>query len=715
MKTKNLLLIGCLFFSFTLFAENVPIEKARKVALNFYFEKYNHYEGELSLNNLRIVATHTEFEGETPCYYVFHLNTGGFVIVSANDCLTPVLGYSFDQNYVNENQPPNVQYWFGQYKDQVIYARENKIEPEKEIIKKWAYYLTDGINQNYSIKESKEVEPMLTTTWDQGFPYNLYCPFDSASGSYTYTGCQGTALAQIAYYWRWPYHGQGHTSYIPETNPQYGVQIADYENTWYRYNEMVDEPKTANTAIAEYIYHFSACWHTEFSIGTSFVGNIFILNHQLACDSLSYHFKLTPSTLLYSDSMTGGEWKSNILNMLDEARPVFYAGYSQYPDIGHFFVCDGYQDEEYFHFNFGWSGSYDGYYTLDNILSFNSHQFCLSLFQPDTSQFNYPFYASGADTLNALEGSITDGSGPVNNYLNNTQASWLIDPQNEMDSVTNITLKVKNCDIGEGDYLKFYDGADNTATLLAEITGNTIPETIESSGNRVFVEFTSNEKNTASGFYLNYSTNLPVFCSGQNVINDSIIRINDGSGRFYYRNNKTCMWVLQPDGCDSSLTLYFDYFDTEAEYDYLKIFDLETQEVLAEYSGYFEEPPAPVVSPNGSMMLLFCTNKNTRGKGWSAHYGDFTGIENQFAPIDFLISPNPASNSIHISLHSRNPETATVSIYNQMGQKMGGEIPLKATVGNNELSLDISSFKNGVYFLQISVDGEMVTKKFIKY
>ena len=78
------------------------------------------------------------------------------------------------------------------------------------------------------------------------------------------------------------------------------------------------------------------------------------------------------------------------------------------------------------------------------------------------------------------------------------------------------------------------------------------------------------------------------------------------------------------------------------------------------------------------------------------------------------IYPNPASHTIHISLLSNNSETATISIYNQMGQKMGDETPFETTAVNNDLSLDISSFRNGVYFLKVDIDGKVVSKKFIK-
>ncbi len=333
--------------------------------------------------------------------------------------------------------------------------------------------------------------------------------------------------------------------------------------------------------------------------------------------------------------------------MLNEDCPIYYKGIPINPP-GHAFVCDGYQDADYFHFNLGWGGQDNGYYTIDNIVGFNYNQEIRTTLCPDTLQFNYPTYATGSDTLRAFEGNITDGSGPVNDYLNNTLVSWLIDPQNEMDSVTDITLYIKRCQICDGDYLRIYDGADNTAPVLAEVIGETYPEELKSTGNKIFVELTSDGENTAQGFHIDYHCEVPTFCSGQEMLTESIKRFNDGSGLFYYQNNNNCMWLLQPEGCDSSLTLYFDYFDTEAEKDILQIYNYETQELLAEYSGRYEGTPEPVVSPCGKMLLLFMTNKSERGQGWSAYYGDFTGIDEQEKSLEFRLYPNPCKDGLEL-------------------------------------------------------------------
>jgi len=155
------------------------------------------------------------------------------------------------------------------------------------------------LNENFgSIKistNSKGVEPLLTTKWDQDFSYNYYCPDDPAGpGGHAYAGCVATAMAQIGYYWRWPDHGQGYTSYIPASHPEYGIQYADFENTWYRYDEMCDGPQTVNLAIAEYIYHIAVGVHMDFGPGGS-AGS--------PTDSAGYFFKYFTSQVLFRDNI----------------------------------------------------------------------------------------------------------------------------------------------------------------------------------------------------------------------------------------------------------------------------------------------------------------------------------------------------------------------------------------------------------------------------
>ncbi len=702
MKKFTLLLVNFLVLSFYPFAHEIDVQQAKKVALNFYFEKYNQFEGPVMYDQLAIQSVYTETDGAQNFYYVFSINKGGFVIVPADDCLTPVLGYSFKQNFAAENQPPNVQYWFSQYKDQVSYARENKLEPEKRIINQWDYFEKFEPDITKTGLSSKAVEPLLTSLWDQGYPFNCMCP--TGTGGQAITGCVATGYAQLLYYWRFPLHGSGYHCY---DHPVYGELCADFENTWYRWDEMCDDPQTTNTPIGELMYHVGVAVEMNYGVNASGAYGY--------PEQIEPYFNIsTDYDSVRRDYYTDPEWRNMILEQLDQAYPVPYIGFTSNMSVGHFWVCDGYQDTTYFHMNWGWGGSANGYFTLDNLQGFNTFQYIGINFYPDTVNFEYPLYATGADTLTAFEGSITDGSGPVNDYLNNTTASWLIDPQTEYDSVTNITVMVKRLDLfDDGDKLRIYDGKDNAAPLLAELTGNTIPEDIESSGNQVFVEFVTNGENTAPGFYLNYKTDRPTWCNGMTQITGSAARIDDGSVSFYYNNSIFCSWMIDP-GITDSLTLFFNYFDTEEDHDILTIYDAVSQEVIAEISGYYEDPPEPVVSPSGKMMLAFSTNSSVRRQGWEVWYDINLGLTENKQDVNFQIIPNPVTSDVKINFNLKSNQQVTIEVVDMTGHKQMILADEALNPGHHSIHSNLSHLPGGIYFCRLQIGNEMITKKIIK-
>jgi len=378
-------------------------------------------------------------------------------------------------------------------------------------------------------------------------------------------------------------------------------------------------------------------------------------------------------------------------------------------------VCDGYQDSTYFHMNWGWGGSSDGFYSLDNLHGFNNYQLLGINFHPDSINFSYPNYASGSYTLTSIEGSITDNSGPIHDYLNNTQASWLINPQNEVDSITNIDLEVKLCSINnDGDYLRIYDGEDNTAPLLAELAGDTLPDKIVSSGNKVFIEFSSNGSGTAPGFYLNYFANLAVFCVPNDFHYDLSDTISDGSAGFPYPNNQYCSWYLLPDS-DKPLTLNFNYFNTEPEYDVLSIYDFGSQELIAEISGHYPTPPEPVTAPSGKMVLLFGSNSSIQDQGWEAWYDVTTSAEDVKIENTMTIYPNPVNEKVTVILNTINSiDPIFFSLFNIAGISLRTWKFEDEKVISQKFTLDLNEFPSGIYFLQLQAGNTIETKKVVK-
>ena len=179
------------------------------------------------------------------------------------------------------------------------------------------------------------------------------------------------------------------------------------------------------------------------------------------------YFKYSSTVYYQNRSSDSTSWKNQMRANLDLGEPLMYTG--QGPDGGHAWVCDGYQGSNFFHFNWGWGGYENGYFSINNIdpapYTFNSSQGAVFSITPDPSY--YPTYCSGPTTLNKYYfGSIEDGSGPVADYQNNSNCSWLIDIY---DSISSITLSFDKFDLDPSDQLNVYDGSDASAPMLDPI------------------------------------------------------------------------------------------------------------------------------------------------------------------------------------------------------------------------------------------------------
>jgi hypothetical protein len=697
MKTNLILLLLPWILPMISLAGIVPKEIAQKAAINFYKERQALYYVPGLPKTLSIAGCHEEQRNGEPVYYVFSLDPQGFIVVSAEDRFMPVIGYSFEHPFGISGQPDNVRYWMGSYADQVVFIREQNAAQRPMVRDEWDYYLRDEVVPRRSFSGS--VAPLLTTRWNQNFPYNYYCPEDPAGpGGFALAGCVATACAQISYYYRWPDHGLGYHCYMPVLHPEYGEQCVDFENTWYRYDEMVDQPSMLNSAIAEYIYHAGVSMDMDYDPNGSAPSNF---------DSMSYFTRMLPYEGFYRDSIGDSVWIVMLKSDLESRQPVFYSG-NPLTGAGHAFVCDGYQDSVYFHFNLGWGGLNNGYYLIDNIYGFNYEQMVVRPSFPDTLNNIYPFQIPPGDTLTSLEGSFTDGSGPMYDYPSNTSLAWLISPQTEDDSVTFIEISFARFHTYDvGDKLVIHDGPTVADPVLIEVYGDTLPPKVNSSGNKVLVEFSSDGANTGPGFLLNYLAHEPDFCTGITEVTDSNARISDGSGNFHYQSNAVCKWRLIPTGCDSSLTLHFLSFDTEQDQDYLSIYDMETQELLAKYSGRYTDPPPSVTAPSGKMFLVFTSDFTGTAQGWEAWYGNMLGIgTSSNYPVSLKVFPSPAAYSI--TIETSHP--SQLSILNISGQQL-----ITRQIKEAKTVVDISTLPSGVYVVKVVGEKGVQVGKFTKW
>ncbi len=690
-------------------AGNITPEQASQVAVNFFYERAN-ISNSLSLDKI-YVSSIRKGPGTNTTYFICAMKPKGFIVVSAADNVIPVLAYSFESNYAEDYLLQNgFNIWMDHYQQQIDYAVENNISPNSAITTEWQRLLNTKFIINADLSHLQNVEPLLVSKWNQDSPYNSLCPLDPAGpGGRCYAGCVATAMGQLLYYYRFPQQGQGSYSY---THPIYGNISADFGATTYHWEGMPSSINKENDPIGEMLFQQGVS--VDMNYGPDGSG---MWNHKAAY-SLKTYFRYGPETQYYFRDSVTIDWDSLLITNLDQRKPLYYAGWAGVQSTsGHAFVCDGYQPGNYYHFNWGWGGSQDGYFYTANLSpggsNFNFAQEVIPLF-PDTVQNTYPEGCQGITTLTALRGSVEDGSGWYN-YQNNSDCSWLISPQNSIyDSVQSIQITFLRFDTeGSADSLFLYDGSDESAPLIAVFSGNTIPGVLSSTGNKVFIKFHSSSSISKGGWQLDYESIIPVYCSGITTLSAVAGSVDDGSGSKFYNNNSLCRWKIMPTG-GMPLTFNFSSFETSDSTDIIKIIDLQTQEILGTFSG--SSLPMPVTAASGKMLIIFITGDSGNAQGWSGnYYTSGVGIsETDSCKRETLVYPNPSNGEITIEkfFSSETVQELTISVIDLKGKTIYSK-KFKQVPGFNTFSMNLEDMSDSIYYLVFEAGNQKEIKKIV--
>ena len=418
---KKLLFLIFLFYSLIGFSEPITMEYAKQTAISF-----------LEKNNSSVLKSNTTFtltdagnlfpkntdnvlknDDESRTMFLFNIgDSAGFIIVSGDNAVQPILGYSNDGKIDIATIPPSVKAWLEGYNDQIVYAQKNAIFQNEQIAKMW-----NGTSS--TLKASGSVAPLVKTKWDQ-YPYfNELCPYDYDEEEYTITGCPATAMAQIMKYWEWPTVGSGYHSYKHE---KYGTLSASFSSTEYDWDAMPDEVNSSNYAVALLMYHCGVAVDMNYGLAKDGGSGSHMIKRSkkdnTACEyAYPTYFRYDSGIKgVYKSDYTDRDWKTLLKEELDNGRPVQYRGSDK--EGGHTWVCDGYDENDYFHMNWGWGGYCDGYYALNSLVpgtggagagngSYNSGQGMLIGIQPaKTESFNLILF----DDVTASSSQITYGS-----------------------------------------------------------------------------------------------------------------------------------------------------------------------------------------------------------------------------------------------------------------------------------------------------------------
>jgi hypothetical protein len=679
-------------------AGEIKKEDARRAATNAYFEKMNQFGPGIAYDEVIITYDHTRMLDGIPAFYAFDFATGGFVIISGDDAYTPVIGYAFEREFPKGDHAYVYSSFLQSYVDQFAYIRENNVTADEATAAEWAHLLTTGVSNLNSLRDPKDVDPLVSSLWNQDSPYNLMCPEDPAGPSgHVYVGCVATAMSQIMHYYRYPINGTNDHCYTPG-NPSYGVQCADFENTYYQWNGMMDNINMHNPwPIAELGYHCAVSVNMNFSPNGSGSYSYIVPNR------LNAFWRYNNAQYLEKGNYTQSAWINILKAEIDLSRPLYYSGSST--EGGHAFVCDGYQGDN-FHFNFGWSGYGNGFYALNNVGGYYIGQACVRYFYP--SDPAYPYHASGQEVITQFSGQFTDGSGPIEDYLPNTDASWLIDPQTAEDSITDITLYFVEFDLGAGDYLRIYDGETTAAPMLGEYTGSTLPAQHISSGNKLLVTLNTDGSGNGSGFKAEFFSKFPNFCSGLTMITEPVGTFDDGSESFNYSPGSTCMFKIEPPNANT-ITVSFNYFETEEGKDLVKVFDGTT--ALGTFSG--SDIPGPFVCNSGSVFITFSSNSTNNYQGWEISYEiDNVSVKENEIFSDLTIYPVPATDILNVIFGSPANSDVELRLVNVTGEAIYSS-RLNDPSGEMNHRIDVSGFAKGIYILNLSSSEGSVNKKVI--
>lgn len=679
LTIATLLLMQLLFFG------QVSIDTIKIVAKNFYAAKIQAFQ---DITENEIVIDEVIPFGDIiskPEYYIINMRPKGFIIIANEYSSIPIIGYSFESSYDENKKNPAFDWWMKHRSDEIQALRKLKLPANAQ----WKQYLN-----RQKIKSTKAVGPLLTSKWDQGKYYNSACPADpNGPDGHCVTGCVATAVSQIMYYHRWPLSGSGYHGYF---HPNYGFIEALFDTCHYDYNEMTPILTDYNYSASLLLYTTGISFDMEYGPNGSAVWN-----HSVA-NSMKTYFKYCPDTrYLFRDS-TSLNWDSLVITNLNARKPLYYAGWedSSYT-MGHAFVCDGYQDSGYYHFNWGWGGYLDGYFYSNQLnlggVSFNISQELIVDIYPDTLNYVYPLYCH-QDTIHYPSGSVTAGNGNQY-YLPNANCSWLINPE----CGSSIQLQFNTFDLAQGDSLFIYDGENEQANLIALftndltpiITNEYSPTTLKTTSNFAFIKFTTDDINESYGFNISYSSK---YCGVDTLTAPSGI-FSDGSGDCDYKNSTNCRWIISPPNAQA-LSLTFTQFNlaTANTSDFVQIYKnaISSSNLIANLNSA-NPPTGTFYIPAGKIIVRFVSNMSLTAAGWEAAYQDITSIYH--SEIDkFNIFPNPINEQTTIISN----EPITYVILTDITGKIIAEKQINST---KQISLtDIKQhLKAGIYICKTNI------------
>ena len=341
-----------------LIASPVDVNTARQLGL-----KYVQGNATKQVAELDLAYTQTTESG-TNALYVFNFE-GGYMIMAADDVAQPILAFGEEGCFDVNNIPDGLAYYLRHYARQIEYAVSNNIAADSEIAEQWEQIRRYGVIRSERSMRG-DVPPLISTLWNQDSPFNAYCPTGQGGpGGRAYAGCVATAMSMVMKRWNWPDHGQGSHSYTPSG---YAMQSADFENTYYQWDNMPNNVNNSNyQAVALLMFHCGVAVNMQYGPNGSGA------HSQDVPGAIADYFRYTNhANRLDRDLYTRYEWEEILISNLEEGFPMYYSGAEG--NAGHAFVCCGYRESDRkFYFNWGWSGFNNNYFAIDALNTYSGN------------------------------------------------------------------------------------------------------------------------------------------------------------------------------------------------------------------------------------------------------------------------------------------------------------------------------------------------------
>ncbi|MBR4138319.1 MAG: C10 family peptidase [Bacteroidales bacterium] len=668
---KTLVFIAILAFSMgQLFAGPVDAQRAQQIGNSFLRAK-------ALKSNIQLNLAYTSATRDAVDYYVFNVpGNNGFVIIAGDDRVKPILAYSTTGSFDVNNLSDGFNFTLNGFCEEIQYVREHNIEATADIVAEWNSVSKNGvINQGRGNRAV--VGPLLQSTWHQNFPYNSQCPEDpDGNVGHVYAGCVATAMGQVMKFWNWPAQGTGSYTYYPNDYPQ---QTANFGETEYHFELMPNDLDSLSTEddyfyIAQLLHHCGIAVEMIYGPDGSgaFSGDVppALRNYfGYSCDDHITNY----GGGWWGPGYSNEEWIQMLKDGgLDEGLPLYYSGQDDSGAGGHAFVCDGYDENDYFHFNWGWSGKDDAWCPIGALnttkYAFNQMNGFTGHIIPNSLEYN-----------NRPE-NITDFEVVENEDMTSVTISWT-NPEHNLNGqpLGDITVYVsRNGEViynnkgVKGDAMEFVD--NNLEAGLYKYS--VIVENEAGFNNRSYFdilvgdkcditfELTDDGGDGWKGACISVTTE-----DGQRI---GSVTMTEGSAQTVVmpllKGNLNFIWN-------------HGWYHTSEQYD-------------TDYECHF-------IIKNANDEVLYTSGEHSDGVFMTYNNNCGTSAVDEVITSNIRIYPNPTKGILNIEGNGE----MTISVLNVLGQKV-----LEASATANT-TIDLSGFGEGIYMVRIETENRINTEK----